>query len=296
MQPDARLIEDIKHSGQAGTDLGRETNPLRFTATERSALAIEGEIAQPDFEQELQTRFDFAHHLRRDLFLLGRECDLGNKLRRRLDRQLGELMNIQFAPVIPSNTASPARTEGSRCVTLKLTSAGSLDFARDDRALHRDRQNFRSQSRAAANFARLSGHEGANPITGEFAFGFLVEPLHLWHQPLKRLGNFFTVTAELHFNRRLARAKIKRALKIFRELGKSRFFVDAKMFYQRALQLFVIGLHPLRSATPWRNHSLGDRFFRLGNHQLWVNDQLRPKSVTCRTGTEMTVKGKMLRR
>src|SRR5438309_1125646 len=68
------------------------------------------------------------------------------------------------------------------------------------------------------------------------------------------------------------------------------------MFYQRALQFFVIGLHPLRSTTPWRNHSLGDRFFRLGDHQLRINHQLRPQSVTRRTCTKMTVKGKMSRR
>src|SRR4029077_5619390 len=160
----------------------------------------------------------------------------------------------------------------------------------------RHRQNLRSQSRAATNLAWLPGHEGTNPITGEFAFGFLVEPLHLRHQPLKRLGDLFTVTPELNFNRRLARSKIKRALKFFRQLSKGRFFVDAKMSYQRALQFFVIGLHPLRSATPWRNHSLGDRFCRLGNHQLRINHKLRPESVTRRTRTKMTVKGKMFRR
>src|SRR5882757_9391091 len=290
MQTDARFIENIKHSSQAGPDLSGEPDPLRFAATERAALAIEGEIAQPDLEQELHTRFNFTHHFRRDLLLLCRKRDLGKKLRRRFDSQLRELMNIQFASVIPSNV------EGSRCVTLKLTSAGSLDFARDEGALHRHRQNLRSQSRAAANFARLAGHERANPVTGEFAFGFLVEPLHLWHQTLKRLGDLLTVTAELNFNRRLARSKIKRALKFFRQLGKWRFFVHAKIFYQRALQFFVIGLHPLRSTTPWRNHSLGDRFFRLGDHQLRINHQLRPESVTRRTRTKMTVKGKMFRR
>ena len=203
--------------------------------------------------------------------------------------------------VIPNGNASPARTEGSRCRPFKLTSAGSVGpswtgvFARND-SRNGHRQYLRSQTRAAANFAWLAGHEGANPITGEFAFRFVVEPLHLWHQTLKRPGNLFTITTELHFNRRFARAKIKRALKIFRQLGKGRFFVDAEVFHQRTLQFFVVGLHPLRSATPWRNYSLGNRFFRLGNHQLWINDQLRPQPVTCRTGTEMTVKGKMLRR
>src|SRR5712671_413048 len=269
MQTDARFIEDIKDSSQAGPDLGGEPDPLRFAATERAALAIEREIAQPDLEQELQTRFNFTHHFRRDLLLLGRERDLGNKLRRRFDRQLGKLMDIE-------RSLGPGLGSGLR---------------RD-----RHRQNLRPQSRTAANFTWLAGHEGTNPITGEFAFGFLVEPLHLWHQTLKRLGDLLTVTAELNFNRRLARSKIKRALKIFRQLSKRHFFVDAKMFYQRALQFFVIGLHPLWSTTPWRNHSLGDRFFRLGNHQLRINHQLRPEPVTRRTRTKMTVKGKMFRR
>ena len=97
MQTDARFIEDIKDSSQAGPDLSGEPDSLRFAATEGAALAIEREIAQPDLEQELQTRFNFTHHFRRDLLLLGRERDLGNKLRRRFDRQLGELMDVEFA-------------------------------------------------------------------------------------------------------------------------------------------------------------------------------------------------------
>src|SRR5438132_5526100 len=121
MQTDAWFIEDIKHSSQAGPDLSGEPDPLRFAATEGAALAIEREIAQPDLEQELQTRFNFTHHFRRDLLLLDRERDQGNELRRRLDRQLRKLMDIELAPVIPSNTG------------------------RDDGALHRDRQNFGPQ-------------------------------------------------------------------------------------------------------------------------------------------------------
>src|SRR3977135_129961 len=206
MQTDARFIENIKDSSQAGPDLSGEPNPLRFPAYESAALAYELSIAQPALEQELQTRFNFTDHFRRDLLLLGRERDLGNKLRRRFDSQLGKLVNIQFVSVIQSNV------EGSRCFTLKLTSVGPLVpsrtgvFARDDGALHRHRQNLRSQPRATANFTWLAGHEGTNPITGELSFGFLVEPLHLWHQTLKRLGDLFTVTAELNFNRRPARS------------------------------------------------------------------------------------------
>src|SRR4029077_3156202 len=145
----------------------------------------------------------------RDLLLLGRERDLGNKLRRRFDRKLGKLVDTELPQL-----AIPNGLEGSRCGSFKLTSAGSFGrsrtavFARDD-SRHCHRQNFRPQTRAAATFAWLADHKRADPITGEFAFGFLVESLHLWHQTLKRLGDLFTVTAELNFNRSLARSKIK---------------------------------------------------------------------------------------
>src|SRR5438067_10956974 len=119
MQTDARFIENIKHSSQTGPDLSGEPDPLRFPATERAALSIDREIAQPDLKQELQTRFNFTHHFRRDLLLLCRKRDLGNKLQRRFDSQLAKLMNIQLVSAITSNTASTTRTEASRRHTLK---------------------------------------------------------------------------------------------------------------------------------------------------------------------------------
>src|SRR4030095_1278382 len=97
MQPDAWFVENIKDSSQPRTDLRRETNALCFAATERPALAIEREIAQPDFKQELQTRLDFPHHFRSDLLLLAGKLDLGNEVDRVLDRQLGELMDVELA-------------------------------------------------------------------------------------------------------------------------------------------------------------------------------------------------------
>ncbi len=62
MQTDARFIEDIKNAGQSGTDLRGEPNALRFAAGKRAALAIQREIIEPDFEEKLQTRFDFAQN------------------------------------------------------------------------------------------------------------------------------------------------------------------------------------------------------------------------------------------
>src|SRR5215472_7802342 len=96
MQPNARFVENIKDSSQPRTDLRGEANALCFAATERPAFAIEREVAQPNFEQELQTRLDFPHHFRSDLLLLAGEPDLRNEVSCALDRQFGELMNVEL--------------------------------------------------------------------------------------------------------------------------------------------------------------------------------------------------------
>src|SRR5262249_38679598 len=87
------------------------------------------------------------------------------------------------------------------------------------------------------------------------AFSFLVEPLHLRYQPFKRLADLFPVAANLDLDWRLTRPEVKRALKIVRQIRKRYFFVNAKMFHQRPLQFFVIGLHPLRPSSPRCNHA-----------------------------------------
>src|SRR5438552_2052256 len=56
----------------------------------------------------------------------------GNVALRFLDPD-GLLLELIERPVIPSENASPARTEGSRRETFKITSTGSFDSAQDDR-------------------------------------------------------------------------------------------------------------------------------------------------------------------
>ena len=53
MQADARLVEHVKNAGQARADLGREPDALRLAAGKRAALAVEREIIEPDFDEEI---------------------------------------------------------------------------------------------------------------------------------------------------------------------------------------------------------------------------------------------------
>ena len=73
MQADARLVEHIEHAGQPRTDLRREPDALCFAARKRAALAIEGEIIEPDFEEEIEPRRNFLHDLGDDRALLLRQ-------------------------------------------------------------------------------------------------------------------------------------------------------------------------------------------------------------------------------
>ena len=70
MQADARLIENVKDAGQSRADLRREPDALRFAAGKRAAFAIEREIAEPDLDEKLQARFNFAHDVGDDHSLL----------------------------------------------------------------------------------------------------------------------------------------------------------------------------------------------------------------------------------
>ncbi len=54
VQADARLIEHVEAAREAGADLRREPDALRFAAAERAALAIEREVAEADLDEEIE--------------------------------------------------------------------------------------------------------------------------------------------------------------------------------------------------------------------------------------------------
>src|SRR6266404_1350332 len=185
MQSDTGLIQHVKNASQAGTNLRGQANSLRLAATQGTALPIEREVAKTDFEQELKARFNFAHHFCRDLSLLRSERDSGNEIRRRINRKFGKLMNVQL--------------------TIRLVA-------------DRDRQNLRTQPRAATDLAWLACHERSNTITGKLAFGLRIEPLHLRHDSLKWFRQFLlpAIRTEIYLNRSFAGPEIKGILEVLR--------------------------------------------------------------------------------
>ena len=59
VEPDAGLIQDICHSDQSGTDLGRKPDPLRLTAGKRPRGAGKRQVIQPHIHQEFDPCPDF---------------------------------------------------------------------------------------------------------------------------------------------------------------------------------------------------------------------------------------------
>ncbi len=62
VQADARLVQHVEHAGQARADLAREPDALALAAGERRRAARQGEVIEPDIDQELQPLIDLAQN------------------------------------------------------------------------------------------------------------------------------------------------------------------------------------------------------------------------------------------
>ena len=98
MQSNAWFIENVKDSREPGADLGRQSNSLRFTPGKRAALAIEREIAEPNFDEKLQARIESRAQRRGQWHVAGVvSSSAAIKRAAASDRQLTQLVNVQLA-------------------------------------------------------------------------------------------------------------------------------------------------------------------------------------------------------
>ena len=52
VEPDRRLVEDVQDAHQGRPDLGRQADPLRLAARQRHARPVEGQVVEPDVDEE----------------------------------------------------------------------------------------------------------------------------------------------------------------------------------------------------------------------------------------------------
>jgi len=67
VQTDGRLVEHVHHARKLRAELRRQPNALGLAARKRRRHAIEGEVFEPDVEQEAEAQPDFLENLGGDL-------------------------------------------------------------------------------------------------------------------------------------------------------------------------------------------------------------------------------------
>ena len=97
VEADRRLVEDVEHAHQPGTDLGRQPDPLRLAAGQRARGPVEREVVEADVEQEPEPLLDLLEHPLGDLALARREVDLAQELGGLVDRHRAHLGDVQAA-------------------------------------------------------------------------------------------------------------------------------------------------------------------------------------------------------
>ncbi len=87
VQADRRFVEDVHDAGEAGADLAREPDALRFAARERVGAAIERQVVEPDVDQEAQPVANFLDDARGDLAAPAGDGELAEERERARHRE-----------------------------------------------------------------------------------------------------------------------------------------------------------------------------------------------------------------
>ena len=63
VQADGGLVEDVGYADEAHTQLGGQAHALSFAAAETGVTAVEGEVTETHFEEELKAGFEAPEDL-----------------------------------------------------------------------------------------------------------------------------------------------------------------------------------------------------------------------------------------
>ena len=91
MQADGRLVEDVAHAAQVGTQLRREADALRLATRECRRRAVERQVAEADLFEEAEARAQFGEQVARDLLVAARELHVLHDCADLAYRQRGEI-------------------------------------------------------------------------------------------------------------------------------------------------------------------------------------------------------------
>ena len=132
VQADARLVEDIQHSHQAGADLRGKSDALALAAGQRRRRAGQRQISKPDVHEEAETGLYLFQNTLGDHHVLLAELERIYEFQRADNGQIGELRDVHAADrhrerglFQPASAAVRARSFGHALLKLR-THSGTL--------------------------------------------------------------------------------------------------------------------------------------------------------------------------
>ncbi len=150
VEADGRLVEDVQHAHQARPDLRRQSDALGLPTGQRGAGAVDGQVVQPDIDEETEAREDLLENLPGDGPLAVRQ------------------------PV--RETLRPSQRIGH----------GEARHVRDVAPLDGDGQRLRLEPLAPAGLAGTLHHELLELALDPLRLRLAVAPLEVRQQPLER--------------------------------------------------------------------------------------------------------------
>ena len=129
MQADGRLVEDVAHAAQVGTELCGEPNALRLAARQGGRGAVQREVAEAHLVQEVEPAADLADQVAGDVGLARRQHELAEELGDAVHRPCRQLVDAQLAKAYRPRHRIEPRTGTGRAGLLAL----QLGFAEIER-------------------------------------------------------------------------------------------------------------------------------------------------------------------
>ena len=225
VEPDAGLVEDIEHSDQSGPDLGREPDPLRLAARQRSGPSTQGQVFEPDVAKKGQPVVDF---------LEDRPADIG---------------------IDTAGLASPDRNGVEKPDGLVDR---QVDHFADALAGHQHGETFGLEPTPVTGSARHLDHELAQLLADGIALGLVEPPLDVLEDPLPAgfVVAFELGTVELELERLARGAPHQHLLGRRAERLPRLVQIELELFGQGRENHFA---QIAAGFAPGKNHTLEDR-------------------------------------
>ena len=241
MQADRGFVEHVHHAGEAGADLRRQADALRFATRERVGGAVERQIVEPDVVEKTDAGDDFLDDLVGDPGAMAFECQGFKKCQHLFQRHRADFI--------------------------------------DGHAADHDVARFLAQSRALARGTGFVVLVFGEFLAYRHRVGFVIAPLHVGEYALERIA-FRRVAAarrqRLEGDRLAAGAVEDHVLDARRQRFPRRVEFETVM-HRQALQHHV---EELVTLVPALDRAAGQRQMREGDHPRRIEEGDLAQAIT----------------